>query len=80
MGYARSPFPDFESYPRIFVVLDEKNIQLILKQHISGYINYEISSGIYPTKDVSELVYTIGDHEGTPKIEYDDISMKTKPF
>ena len=32
MGYARSPFRDFESYLRIVVGLEENDIQLILKQ------------------------------------------------
>ena len=29
-------------------------------------------------KDISEAVYTMGDHEGTLPIEYDDKTMKTK--
>ena len=33
MGYARSPFRDFESYLRIAVGLEEDNIRLILKQY-----------------------------------------------
>ena len=32
MGYARSPFRDFENYLRIVVGLDEDDNQLILKQ------------------------------------------------
>ena len=35
MGYARSPNRDFESYLTIVVSLDEDDIQLISKQHIS---------------------------------------------
>ena len=34
--------------------------------------------GIYTVQDLSEAVYTMGDHEGTLQIEYDDKSMKTK--
>ena len=60
--------------------LDENDIQLILKQYNSHFISYELSPGIYTTKDISEVVYTMGDHEGTLRIEYDDISMKTKFF
>ena len=29
-------------------------------------------------KDISEAVYRTSDHEGTLKIEYDDIRMKPK--
>ena len=80
MGYARSPFRDFESYLRIVVGLDEDDIQLILKQYNSNFVTYEKLPGIYSVKDISEVVYTMGDHEGTLKIEYNDIHMKTKPI
>ena len=33
MGYARSPFSDFESYLRIVIGLHEDDIRLILKQY-----------------------------------------------
>ena len=33
MGYARSPFRDFESYVRIVVGLHEDDIQLTIKQY-----------------------------------------------
>ena len=80
MGYNRSPIRDFESYLRIVIGLDEDDIQLILKQYNEKFITYELSPGIYTIKDFSEAVHTIGDHKGTLKIEYDDISMKTKPI
>ena len=34
----------------------------------------------YQIKDISEVVYTVGDHQGTLQIEYDDINMKTNLF
>ena len=77
MGYVRFPFPDVASYLRIVVGLDEDVFQLILKQYNSFFINYELSPGIYTIKDISEAVYTMGDHEGTLQIEYDDITLKT---
>ena len=78
MGYNSSPIRDFESYLRIVIGLDEDYIQLILKQYNEKVIIYELSPGSYTTKDISEAVHTIVDHEETLKIEYDDISMKTK--
>ena len=78
MGYARSPSRDFETYLRIVVDSDEDDIQLILKQHNSNFVNYGISPGIYTIKDIPEAVYTEGDHEKTLQIEYDDIRMKAK--
>ena len=78
LASARSPFGDFESCLRIVVKLDEDDIQLILKQYNSNFVTYEVSPGIYTIKNISEAVYTRGYYEGTLKIEYDDISMKTK--
>ena len=40
MGYARSPFKDFESYLRIVIGLEEDNFQLILKQNIEKFVTY----------------------------------------
>ena len=78
MGYALSPFPDFESYLRIVVGLDEDDIQLNLKQYNSNFITCKKSPGIYSVKEISEFVYTMGDHEKTLQLENDEISVKTK--
>ena len=80
VGYARSPFRDFESYLRIVVELGEDDIQNILKQYNSNFITYQLSPGIYTIKDISKSVYTMSDYEGTLQIEYDDDTMKTKLF
>ena len=78
MGYARSPFRYFEKYLRIEVGLDEDDIWLILKQYHSNSNSDEIPLDIYSVYDISEAVYTMGDHEGILKFEKDAISMKTK--
>ena len=78
MGYTRSPFRDFESILRIVIGLHEADMQLISKQCNSVFVVYKKTSGIYTIKDISETVYTMGDHEGTLETEYDDISMKPK--
>ena len=80
MGYARSLFRYFESYLRIVVGLDERDIQLILKQYNSIFVSCELLPRIYTIKDMSKGVYTMGDHKGTLQIEYDDISMKQNLF
>ena len=54
LGYARSPFRDFESYLRIVVGLDEDDIQLFLKQYKSNFLTYELSPVIYTIKDISQ--------------------------
>ena len=72
MGYANSPFRDFESYLRIFVGLEEENIQLILKQYKEKFITYELDPGNYTIDDLQKAVYPFGDHENTLQIEYDD--------
>ena len=57
MGYARSPFRNFESYRRIVVRLDEKNVQLILKQYNAKIVTKKLEPGIYTIKDFSEALY-----------------------
>ena len=63
MGYARSPFRDFESYLRIVVGLDEDDIQLILKQYNANFVTYELDPSIYTIEDLQEAVSPLGDHE-----------------
>ena len=63
MGYARSPFRDFESYLRIFVGLEEDNIQLILKQYNDKFVTCELDPGNYTIEDLKKAVYPLGDHE-----------------
>ena len=78
MGFGRPPFRDFEKYPKIVVGFEEDDFQLILKQFNSNAVTYETSPGIYSIKVISEFVYTMGDHEETLRIYYDDITMKTR--
>ena len=78
LGHARSPCRDFEGFLRMVVGLDEYDIQLILKQCNSSFVIYEVSPRIYSIKDISEAVYTMGDHDVTLQYEYDDTTMKTK--
>ena len=78
MGYARSPFRDFESYLRIAVGLEEDNIRLILKQYNEKFITYVLDPGNYTIEDLQKAVNPLGDHEGTIKIEYDDLKKKAK--
>ena len=78
MGYARSPFRDFESYLRIFVGLEEDNIRLILKQYNEKFITYELDPGNYTIEDLQKAVYPLGDHNGTLQIKYDGLNKKVK--
>ena len=80
MGSARSTFRDIESCFRIGVSLGDDCIQLVLKQYNSNFVTYELTPSIYTIKDIFEAVYTMGDHEGTAQLEYDDVSMKKKFF
>ena len=78
LGYARSPFRDFESYLRIVIGLDEDDIQLILKQYNEKFITFELDPGNYTIEDLQKAVYPFGDHEGTLQIKYDDLNKKVK--
>ena len=77
LGYSASSFRDFESYLRLVIGLDEKDIQLILKEYNSHFITYEITPGIYSIQDISDAIQTFSGHEETIQLEYDDISMRT---
>ena len=80
MGYARSPFRDFEVYLRIVVGLNEDDTKMILKQNNVNFLTYELDPGIYTIEDLQEAVHPLGDHERTLQIEYyvDGVSKKTK--
>ena len=73
----RSQFRDFETSLRM-VVGSGLDIQLTLRQYISNFLTSEKLTGVYSIDDISDVVYTMGDHEGTLRIEHDDISMKIK--
>ena len=47
MGYAGSPFRDFESYPGIEIGLDDDDIQLISSRHLLelGYFEECLHNG-----------------------------------
>ena len=78
MGYATSPFRDFESYLRIVIGLEEEYIRLILKQYNLKFVTDELEPGKYTIGDIQISVDPLGDHEGTLQIEYDDINKKVK--
>ena len=77
-GYARSPFRDFESYLRIVIGLEEDNIRLILKQYNEKFVTFELELGNYSIENNQTAVHSLGDHEGTLKIEHDDLNKKVK--
>ena len=70
-------FEILKVFLKIVVGLDEEDIQLLLKQYNSNSDTYELSPEIYTVRNFSEAIYTMGDHEKTLQIEFDDISMKT---
>ena len=75
-GYSASSFRDFEGYLRLVVLLDEEDVQLILKDYNSHFITYELTPGIYTIQDISDAIQTFSGHEETIQLEYDDISMR----
>ena len=78
LGYARSPFRSFDSYPRIVVSLGEDVFQLILKQYNASFVNYELDPGIYTIEDLQEAVHPLGDRERALQFEHDDLNKKIK--
>ena len=51
---------------------------MILNQFNSDFSLDKILPGTYTIKDISEALYTKGDHEGTLPIEYYDNTVRTK--
>ena len=77
-NYAKSPFREVESYLRIVIDLEEDDIKLVFNQFNSNFVTHEIPPGVHTFKDTSEAVYALGDPKGTLRLEYDDVSIKTK--
>ena len=75
-GYSASSFRDFERYLRLVIDLNEKDIQLILKEYNSHFVTYELTPGTYTIKYFSDAIQTFSGHEGTIQLDYDDISMR----
>ena len=77
-AYIRSIFQDFEGYFRTKVDLAENDIELFLKQSHLNFITYEVPLGAYTTGRIIDFFDEIS--KGDIKIEYDDITIKTKLF
>ena len=82
-SYVSSVFQDFESFLRAQIDLVEDDIKLVLDEHNSSFITYEISPGIYSYRDLSEALFYILQSEYPQSgseilIRLDDITRKTK--
>ena len=82
-GYVRSVFQDFGSYLRTEFDLVEADINLVLDEYNSSFITYELQTGIYTFKDISEASFNILQTEDPAPsnaivIEFDDNTFKTK--
>ena len=81
--YTNSVFQDFESFLRTQIDLVESDIKLVLDEYNSSFVTYEIDSGIYTYKDLSEALFNNLQHEYPSSdseilIRPDDITRKTK--
>ena len=81
--YTNSVFQDFEKFIRTQIDLVEDDIKLVLNENNSNFHTYELTPGIYTSKDISEALFNIlqsdyPGHSNVIDIEYDDITMKTK--
>ena len=81
--YTRSVFQDFEKFLRTQIDLVEDDIKLVLDEHNSSFITYELEPGIYTFKDISEALFNLlqSGYPGPSNviiIEHDDITGKTK--
>ena len=80
--YTRSVFQDFESFLRTQIDLVEDDIKLVLDEYNSSFVTYELDSGIYSYRDLSEALFYILQSEYPSSdseilIKLDDITRKT---
>ena len=54
--FVSSVFQDFESFPRTEVDLIGDYIKLVLDKYKSSFITFEIETGIFNFKDISEAL------------------------
>ena len=81
--YTSSVFQDFESFLRTQIDLIEDDVKLVLDEYNSSFITYELETGIYTFKDISEALLNILQIEypgpsNVINIEFEDITRKTK--
>ena len=81
--YVCSILQDFETFLRTKVDLVEDDIRLVLDENILGVITYQIESGKYTFKDISEALFKILQPEyelfnNSVDIKFHEFTMKTK--
>ena len=81
--YVMSIIQDFENYLRKEIDLVEDDIKLVLDEHNSNFITYELERGIYTFKDLSEALLRFLQpeykrHHIAIDIRFDDVTMKFK--
>ena len=59
--------PNFRKISLNCSLFGKEDIQLNLKQYKSNFTTYETPPGLYSSKDISEVVFVMGDHVGTLK-------------
>ena len=81
--YTSSVFQDFESFLRTQIGLIEDDIKLVLDGCSSSFITYELETGFYSYKEISEALFYFLQSEYPRSnseilIRVDDVTRKTK--
>ena len=81
--YQRTVFQVSESFLRTEIDLVEDDIRLVFDKDNSSFITYELQTGIYTCKDISEALFNILQLEypevnSEIVIEFDDFTRRTK--
>ena len=81
--YTSSVFQDFESLLRTQIDLIEPDVKLVFDEYNSSFITYELETGIYSYREISEALFYIlqpdfPQSDSEILIRLDDITKKTK--
>ena len=81
--YTSSVIQDFEIFLRTQIDLVEYDVRLVLGEHNSSFVTYELQPGSDTFKDISEALYNIlqleyPESSGETVIEFNDMTRKTK--
>ena len=81
--FTSSVFQDFEGFLRKQIDLIEDDVKLVLDEYNSSFITYELETGIYSYREISEALFKIlqlenPSYKSKILIRLDDITRKTK--
>ena len=81
--YSSFGFQDFKSFLRTQIHLIEDDVKMVLDEYNSSFFTYELETGIYSYREISEALFNIlqleyPSSDSKTLLRLDDITRKTK--